>query len=118
MTLLDPGKANRCPKEVFMKVCKDIGCEQYSKKLFNWMDFNHSGDITLEEIDPIAYLQMQRGDHEMGLLVIPTSATRCKRLQWKAGGDCVHVQIRVQLRAGKSCRNHYLVAKDWMRHRQ
>ena len=34
MTLLDPGKANRCPKETFMKVCKDIGCEEYSKKLF------------------------------------------------------------------------------------
>merc|ERR1719191_2661600 len=69
MTLLDPGKANRCPKEQFLKVCDDIGCKEQGKKLFKWFDFNHSGDITLEEIDPMAYLQMQRGDHELGLLV-------------------------------------------------
>ena len=36
MTLLDPGKANRCPKELFLKVCDDIGCKEQGKKLFKW----------------------------------------------------------------------------------
>merc|ERR1719253_1954270 len=68
--LLDTDGSGRVEKQEFLDCCQKIHFSGDARKLFGWYDYDHSGYITLEEIDPVAYQQLQRGDDERGLLVL------------------------------------------------
>jgi Ca2+-binding EF-hand superfamily protein len=63
----DPDRSGQCPKEDFVKACEAIGFSGNAEKVFSWLDYDHSGNVSLEEIDGDAYEAMERGDDLLGL---------------------------------------------------
>merc|ERR1719421_582537 len=65
---LDITKAGRVSKEHFIDVCIELGIpHKEAKKVFEWVDYDYSGFITLDEIDAEAQRQIEREDDLMGL---------------------------------------------------
>merc|ERR1719482_221024 len=63
----DPDRSGQCPKEDFEKACGAIGFEGSAEKVFTWLDYDNSGNVSLAEIDGDAYEAMERGDDLLGL---------------------------------------------------
>merc|ERR1719387_1504101 len=72
----DSDRSGQCPKEDFVKACEAIGFAGNAEKVFTWLDYDYSGNVSLEEIDGDAYEAMQRGDDLLGLDVEPEGGKR------------------------------------------
>jgi Ca2+-binding EF-hand superfamily protein len=65
---LDVEKASRVSLERFIPACESLGIStELAYKTFLWLDYDHSGFISLDEIDQEAQRQLERGDDEIGL---------------------------------------------------
>merc|ERR1719482_1271020 len=65
---LDVEKAGNVPLERFVPACEALGIPaDLAYRTFLWLDYDHSGFISLDEIDAEAQRQLERGDDEIGL---------------------------------------------------
>jgi hypothetical protein len=65
---LDIEKASRVSLERFVPACESLGIPaELAYRTFLWLDYDHSGFISLDEIDAEAQRQLERGDDEIGL---------------------------------------------------
>jgi Ca2+-binding EF-hand superfamily protein len=77
---IDANGTGRVEEPELAEVCKRLGYHGKAKKLFAWYDYDHSGFISLDEIDPEAAASWRRGDHEHGLLAESSAAARQENL--------------------------------------
>lgn len=47
----DVGKSGNCDKDHFKKACEEVGFTGDVEKLFQWLDYDGGGSISLREID-------------------------------------------------------------------
>merc|ERR1719313_1162662 len=65
---LDPGHKLSIDRAGFVEALVErLGFSGNADRLFSLLDFDHSGTITLDELDPVAARAMARGDDELGL---------------------------------------------------
>ena len=64
---LDTDRSGTLTTEEFLTNCAAIGFEGDAAKIFQWLDFDYSGNLSLEELDEKAHEAMMRGDYELGL---------------------------------------------------
>jgi hypothetical protein len=65
---LDVEKAGNVPIQRFVPACEALGIPaDLAYRTFLWLDYDHSGFISLDEIDAEAQRQLERGDDEIGL---------------------------------------------------
>merc|ERR1719240_1430886 len=66
---MDQDKTGRLELRELEDICEQLGIgRSRARAIFAWYDFDNSGYITLDELDPEADRQIKRGDHEHGLL--------------------------------------------------
>jgi Ca2+-binding EF-hand superfamily protein len=49
---MDPDKSGKCNKDEFLAAMEKVGFTGDANRVYNLLDFDHSGHITLEELDP------------------------------------------------------------------
>merc|ERR1719446_296917 len=60
---MDPDHSGQCDRDEFLKACEELDVQD-GDQIFEWMDADESGFVTLEEIDQEAYEAYQRGEEE------------------------------------------------------
>lgn len=66
---MDADKTGRLELREVEDVCELLGIgRDRGRAIFSWYDFDNSGFITADELDPEAARALKRGDHEHGLL--------------------------------------------------